>query len=116
VGEIWIPLPRDPRYLVSNEGRVRGPSGKILKDLGGRYPMVHIGSATDNSYIHSLVLETFVGPCPDGLERLHRDDDPQNNRLSNLYYGTHAENMTMAAMPRGSDHWNYRHGGYVNRV
>ena len=29
--EAWRPWPREPRYLVSDQGRVRGPSGKILK-------------------------------------------------------------------------------------
>ena len=42
--------------------------------------------------VHSLVLETFVGPCPEGCECLHRDGNPQNNRVDNLRWGTHKEN------------------------
>jgi hypothetical protein len=44
-------------------------------------------------YTHGLVLETFVGPRPVGQECLHDDGDPLNNHLSNLRWGTHAENM-----------------------
>ncbi|QZE10501.1 hypothetical protein SEA_SCOOBYDOOBYDOO_184 [Mycobacterium phage ScoobyDoobyDoo] len=44
-------------------------------------------------YVHHLVLEAFVGPCPPGLQRLHKDDDNANNDVSNLYYGTFSENL-----------------------
>ena len=42
--------------------------------------------------VHRLVLTTFVGPCPDGCECLHLDDNPQNNCLDNLRWGTPKEN------------------------
>src|SRR4051794_38431819 len=44
-------------------------------------------------FIHRLVLEAFVGPCPDGLECRHLDGDPGNNLLSNLKWGTRLENF-----------------------
>lgn len=43
--------------------------------------------------VHRLVLLTFVGPAP--AERpfgLHKDDDPNNNRLTNLYWGDRPAN------------------------
>jgi len=43
-------------------------------------------------YVHTLVLETFLGPRPDGMQGLHRDDDPYNNHVSNLYWGTMKQN------------------------
>ena len=43
--------------------------------------------------IHRLVLLAFVGPCPDGKEVRHDDGNPTHNWLSNLFYGTHTENM-----------------------
>jgi hypothetical protein len=44
--------------------------------------------------IHRLVLEAFVGPCPEGMEcRHHPDRDPANNRLENLRWGTRTENV-----------------------
>ena len=51
----------------------------------------------DNRYttrtVHSLVAEAFIGPCPEGMEVRHRNGDQTNSRLSNLTYGTHADNM-----------------------
>lgn len=43
--------------------------------------------------VHVLMLETFVGPRPEGLMGLHRDDNPNNMSLTNLYWGTQAQNM-----------------------
>ncbi len=42
--------------------------------------------------VHQLILETFVGPCPEGLECLHNDGNKLNNHLSNLAWGTAKEN------------------------
>lgn len=41
---------------------------------------------------HSLVLVTFVGPCPEGLEGCHNDGNPANNQLNNLRWGTRTSN------------------------
>ena len=43
--------------------------------------------------LHRLILEAFVGPCPDGMEGCHNDDDKLNNRLSNLRWDTRFGNM-----------------------
>lgn len=43
--------------------------------------------------MHRLVLLAFVGPCPDGMEACHANDIPTDNRLANLRWGTHADNM-----------------------
>ncbi len=43
--------------------------------------------------VHHLVLETFVGPCPDGMESCHRDDDPTNNWVDNLRWDTRQANV-----------------------
>lgn len=44
--------------------------------------------------VQQLVLEAFVGPRPDATsEGLHNDDNKANNRLDNLRWGTHADNM-----------------------
>ena len=87
-------------YEVSNDGQVRswnGPGGWPRKT-----PLVlslhHKGSAltvrcASNlvSYTYGvarLVLEAFVGPPPDEtFIARHRDRDPENNRVENLYWG-----------------------------
>ncbi len=44
--------------------------------------------------VHRLVLEAFVGPCPDGMEACHFPDrNPENNRISNLRWDTKAANQ-----------------------
>lgn len=43
--------------------------------------------------IHHLVLIAFVGPKPHGTECRHLDGVPSNNSLTNLVWGTRAENM-----------------------
>lgn len=43
--------------------------------------------------VHHLVLETFVGFRPPGKDACHKDDNPANNHLDNLYWGTRQENM-----------------------
>lgn len=45
-----------------------------------------------NYLVHRLILEAFVGPCPEGMECRHLDGDPSNNRLENLRWGTPKEN------------------------
>jgi len=42
--------------------------------------------------VHRLVLEAFIGPCPDNMECCHYDDDPSNNHLSNLRWDTRRAN------------------------
>jgi hypothetical protein len=38
----------------------------------------------------------FVGPAPSGHECCHRDGDPSNNDLANLYWGTPSQNRSDA--------------------
>lgn len=49
-------------------------------------------------YVHRLVLEAFVGPCPPGQEARHvGENDRSNNTLDNLCWGTRQENSDDAA-------------------
>lgn len=60
--------------------------------------------------VHRLVLEAFVGPCPDGMECRHLDGNPTNNKLENLCWGTHEENwqdqLAHGKVPFGERHHN----------
>lgn len=38
--------------------------------------------------IHRLVLEAFVGPCPEGFHACHNDGEPRHNSVENLRWDT----------------------------
>jgi hypothetical protein len=60
--------------------------------------------------VYRLILEAFIGPCPEGMEACHFDDDHSNNRLSNLRWDTPKANKADAFrnerlhIPRGQGH------------
>lgn len=59
-------------------------------------------------FVHRLVLEAFVGPCPPGMQCRHLDGNSLNNRLSNLCWGTPKENLDDAVRHRGGVPWSRR--------
>lgn len=112
MNEEWRPVVSyEGWYEVSNRGRVRsinrvgvhpksGPSkyaGRILKinprESGHCYVSLARNGLVAVLGVHRLVLEAFVGPCPDGMEGCHNNGDPANNRVENLRWDTHANNM-----------------------
>jgi hypothetical protein len=40
-----------------------------------------------------MVLFAFVGPCPEGMECCHENDVRDDNRIENLRWDTHANNL-----------------------
>ena len=95
----WKTIPTYPNYEVSSFGEVRRVgSDKPLKlsTKKGKHPYqrAHLCKNGKAKYIlvHRLVLETFVGPCPKGYQCLHLDNNPRNNKLDNLRWGTPKEN------------------------
>ena len=53
--------------------------------------------------LHRVILETFVGPAPEGAVARHLNDVRTDNRLENLAWGTQQENVD--DMLRNSGHW-----------
>jgi hypothetical protein len=107
-GEEWRPIAEYDGYFVSNHGRVCSVDRVVARSNGvpqfchGR--LLRPGAKADghltvsltrynSKQVHALVLNAFVGPCPDGCEGLHRDDNPTNNHLSNLRWGTRSANL-----------------------
>lgn len=61
--------------------------------------------------VHTAVLLTFVGPRPKGMECRHLNGNCLDNRLENLCWGTHQENIqdqirhgTAACLRKGDEH------------
>jgi len=100
--ETWKPIPGWPMYEVSDHGNVRRPnyrSGQTLKpDSNFGYMRVALWKNDKRKHyrIHNLVMLAFVGECPKGLEVNHIDGNRANNRLTNLEYLTHQENVDHA--------------------
>jgi hypothetical protein len=104
MGEQWRPVVGyEGFYEVSNMGRVKsiakgmGRRGGIRKtdsDASGRQCLpLNAHPKKQKTYrVHRLVLEAFVGPCPEGQEACHDDGDPSNNKLGNLRWDTHLAN------------------------
>ncbi len=94
----WIPIPGHDGYSVSDIGEVmsfkRSRAGKLLRQIPatGGYRVVKLGNANNPKRIHRLVLEAFVGPCPEGMEACHNNDVRQDNRLENLRWDTRSAN------------------------
>lgn len=104
--EEWRPIVGyEGVYAISDQGRVRSVDrvkrtgrhirGRVLKPWLSSprpYPCVTLGHS-DKRYIHTLVLETFKCPRPSGMEVLHANDDPADNRLGNLRWDCRGENI-----------------------
>lgn len=110
--ERWLPVVGyEGTYEVSDLGRVRSLDrvdaagqnlkGRILKPSpksSGHLLVTLCNGNRRMSPVHRLVMEAFVGPCPEGREVCHYPDhDKTNNRLDNLMYGTRSENKLQSA-------------------
>lgn len=110
--EIWKSVPGlEGRYEVSNLGHVRSVDrivesvnrwgtvtarplkGRLIKPAeADEYGHQSVSLSRRTFRVHALVMLAFEGPTPEGLEIRHLDGDPRNNALSNLCFGTRAEN------------------------
>lgn len=95
MNEVWKPVVGyEGLYEVSDHGRVRR-HGKVLRTaLTAGYPSVNLrkNNASRTSYVHELVLCAFVGPRPEGFFCCHGPLGCLNNHVSNLRWGTPADN------------------------
>ncbi len=94
-GSIWTCLHRGRRRLY-----VPGPNWRLKAqaDKGGGYCIVSLRNRLYR--VARIILQTFAGPCPKGMEACHNDGNPLNNTLSNLRWDTRRANH--------ADKW--RHG------
>lgn len=102
------PIPGYPGYRVSRLGEVQScwtrhgrrclpsDSWRPLKPIDrGGYATVNLAREGRKSAhrIHRLVLNAFLGPCPEGWVGCHNDGDPSNNRIENLRWDTQQANV-----------------------
>ena len=102
VKEEWKPVVGyEGRYEISSAGRVYSHvSGKMLKPWcspKARRVQLQVflftaDGARKPRLVHRLVLEAFVGPCPEGMQACHFNDVPDDNRLLNLRWDMSSAN------------------------
>lgn len=96
--ERWLPVVGwEGLYEVSDLGRVWSVKRSMIRatsKLVGRYPSLRLyrDNVGVTVYVHILILEAFVGPCPEGMQACHRNDIGDDNRLSNLRWDTPSQN------------------------
>lgn len=103
-------------YMVSNLGRVKRLKSKnclqdriLFQDIVKGRCLVTLSANAIKKFIpvHRLVGFAFV-PNPDNKPQInHDDDDPQNNRATNLKWGTQKENI-QDCHKRGRASYNFK--------
>ncbi len=104
-------------YTHKTGGRII--NGWVKKSKTGKPVCINVtlrdGTQGKEFRVHRLVLLNFIGDCPDGMEAWHNDGDPLNNKLDNLRWDSHFNNIhdmyihnTKINPPinRGSNHAN----------
>lgn len=89
-----------PSYYINLKGFIwSSKSYKYLRPCI-RYGYLRIELSHNNKpyhkFLHRLLLETFIGPCPQGMESCHNSGNKLDNRLKNLRWDTHKDNITDA--------------------
>lgn len=105
--EAWKVLTRYPQYEISTVGRIRRIvpfgryyRGRLLTPFRREDGRIQIRISGNNNKVHRLVAETFLGPCPLGLEVNHKDCNPSNNAIENLEYISPLQNRAHAILNR----------------
>ena len=90
-------------YFVTSYGRVfstkhyagKRVSKRSLRANPGGYLYLNLSSPENGIktfYVHQLVAEYFIGPCPKNQQVRHLNGKQSDNRLDNITYGTLEEN------------------------
>jgi hypothetical protein len=107
---VYKEVPGFPGYRVGDDGslwsqwRRGGRKGQYLVEAwtllqggidrsGYRKAILCVDGKRRYVRIASLVLEVFIGPCPEGMECCHQDGTVSNDRLDNLRWDTHKNNI-----------------------
>lgn len=113
-----------PKYLISNHGQVktrhkrsRSVDGylKLVTDSDGYLIAGLWNDSTkkqERHFVHKLVLEAFVGPRPEGMQACHGQGGNQDNRVTNLRWGTPKSNHADAV--KSGTHTGFQKAGEGN--
>jgi hypothetical protein len=87
-----------PRRVPKLGGKLYTVTGRILKQVvkaSSGHMRVYLSKEgrLTTFYVHRLVAVAFLGSIPRGFIVCHKVNDPTDNRVSNLYYGTPLDNQ-----------------------
>ena len=103
--EVWKEYPENPKYWISNQGRVmRNDRIKTPTITPAGYQVVSLSKEgiSRARLVHHLVLETFSDEPRNARETRHLNHNRQDNRIENIVWGTPTENGA-DRMSSGSD-------------
>lgn len=94
-------IPDFPKYAASRDGRIFSftakSKGAELKQCttakGYKFICIYNKGVRHLRFVHRLVLETYIGYCPRGFQCRHLNGNKEDNRLSNLCWGTPSDNI-----------------------
>ena len=97
--ERWLRIRYFPEYFISNYGRVYGPGrgghGQFIRPVyqGGylKVTLTYNGRRVDKR-VNRLVADAFIPNPYDFPLVMHLDNDPTNNHVDNLAWGTYSDN------------------------
>lgn len=112
----FSPVTGFPKYCINKVGIIwsfyRNKFIKPTKQSGGYF---HLGIKNDLGikfkYLHTLILEAWVGPRPEGMVCCHNNGVPSDNRLDNLRWDTPEANLRDAFQHKtmgGENNYNSR--------
>lgn len=93
----WLRIPDHPEYYICKEGYVCRDDHILKPHKGDNHGHLNIrlskNGVTKEEYLHRLLAKGFI-PNPNNYPIVrHLDDDPGNNALENLAWGTQKENF-----------------------
>lgn len=100
-GKEWFPVPGHDGYYASMDGNILSTKKKIplvmrqitSKD-GHMYVFMYNNGEMKKVWVHRAVLSAVRGFEEKALECRHLDDNPANNHVDNLEWGTRLQNTS----------------------
>lgn len=116
----WRTVSDSKKYQVSDDGDIRGPSGRTLKptllQIGYYSIAISLGNhKVVRRYIHRLVAEAFIGEIPQGSVVNHKNHDKLDNHLENLEIVNRKQNAEHWARKGRSKRAGRKRTGYCGR-